>query len=190
MKTTSEREATQCCTEPELIRSSERFIKWLHCFRAWTSLRVQFQTFTTWEIENWIQTLQLDLEIFPKARFNTDSYLNGRVKAKPAYNTGVLLQFRSTLRLMLADPLGELEPRLLFNFVGAYLFSNEVPGFIRPSAKRILQTLPPLRDKLSCNSQRINLAILFMVPVGLTWVHWEFSYPHFMVLVTSSAEQG
>uniref|UniRef100_A0A8B9NIU8 Solute carrier family 12 member 1 n=1 Tax=Accipiter nisus TaxID=211598 RepID=A0A8B9NIU8_9AVES len=34
VKTTSEREATQCCTEPELIRSSERFIKWLHCFRA------------------------------------------------------------------------------------------------------------------------------------------------------------
>lgn len=53
-----------------------------------------------------------------------------------------------------------------------------------------MQTLSPLRDKFSCNSQRINLAIVVTVPVELTWVHWEFSYLHFMMLVTSSTEQG
>lgn len=73
-----------------------------------------------------------------------------------------------------------------FKFVGTCLFSNEWRGFIRMMPKgycKLFHSLPPLRDKFSCNSQRINLAVLFTVPVGLTWVHWEFSYLHFMVLV-------
>lgn len=37
--------------------------------------------------------------------------------------------------LMLADPLGELEPGLLFNFAGTYLFGTKWPGFIRPVSK-------------------------------------------------------
>lgn len=51
-----------------------------------------------------------------------NSYLNGKVKTKPVYHAEALLEFRGASRLMLFDPLGELQPSLLFKFVGKIPF--------------------------------------------------------------------
>lgn len=60
---------------------------------------------------------------------------------KPAYDVGSIPQFESILRLMLADPLGELETGMLLNIFGMYLFSSELPGFIWPVLTDYLELL-------------------------------------------------
>lgn len=104
-----------------------------------------------------------------------NSYLNGRVKTKPVYHAEALLQFGGTSRLMLADPLGKLQPSLLFKLAGKIPFYQWTARLQKAGDKR-MQTLSPLREKFSCNSQKINLAIIVMVPVELTWIYWEFGY--------------
>lgn len=90
MKTTSEPEATQYCAEPELSSSlNGSTVLELEPLKKSTVPNIRhFGKFRT-ESRHY-------LGIFPKAKFNMDSYLNGNVKTKSARTTGAFPQLSGT----------------------------------------------------------------------------------------------